>query len=124
MHTHANRKGACIHPPCVGGCGGGRGESCLNVEGFFLGKNPKVRKANTKIIKKNDGVCCLRRNKSCVSLLYLLIKQGTLQCIQVSAFVTRKVTLMCIIALWEMLIYISHLESKLSAWLKSHSFYH
>jgi hypothetical protein len=98
MHTHTliERGHAFTHIVCV--CGGGY-VSCLNVEGSLLGKNPKVRKANIKIIKKNDGVCCLRRNKSCVSLLYLLIKQGALQCIQAPAFVTRKVTLMCIISL-------------------------
>jgi hypothetical protein len=57
-----------------------------------------------------------------VSLLYLLIKQGTLQWIQVPGIVTRKVKLKSIISLCEMLIYISHLESKPSAWLQSHSF--
>lgn len=31
------------------------------------------------IIKKNDGVCGHRRNKSSVSPAYLLIKQRTLQ---------------------------------------------
>lgn len=53
-----------------------------------------------------------------MSLVYLLIKQGTLQWIEAPAFVTRKVTLKTIISLREMLIYISHLESKSSAWLK------
>ena len=54
-----------------------------------------------------------------MSLVYLLIKQGTLQWIEAPALVTRKVTRKSIISLCEMLIYISHLEPKSSARLKS-----
>lgn len=86
---------------------------------FLLAKNLKAEEANLKIIKKNDGVCHHRRNKSSVSLVYLLIKQGTLQWIEAPAFVTRKVTVRSIISLCETLIYISHLESESSAWWKS-----
>lgn len=86
---------------------------------FLLAKNLKAGEANLRIIKKNDGVCRHRRNKSSVSLVYLLIKQRILQWIEAPTFVTRKVTLKSIISLCEMLIYISHLESKSSAWLKS-----